>query len=155
MSSTTIVFALVVLAFSAVAVLSLMFAVSSNLRSKQLQMAWQMSKPAKLALELADLAAVVDANKRATRAEFGKVWQKFAKPVEVDADSLADFMAVGTRALSNEPVCDNWAEAQLQGPLSNAASCACAYCLRQRASRAVEKARILAERNRAKANGSE
>ena len=152
MSNTTIVFALVVLAFSAVAVLSLMFAVSSNLRSKQLQMAWQLSKPAKLALEVADLAAVVDANKRATRAEFGKLWQKFAGPpqtVEFDLDPVLETSAQAAAG------CENWNLAKLEGPRSKAAQCQCELCVTARITRASEKQRILAERNRARANGGE
>jgi len=53
------------------------------------------------------------------------------------------------------PTCDNWLTAQLQGPRSEAAKCECNFCTGRRAARAAEKSRILAERNRAKANGSE
>lgn len=52
--------------------------------------------------------------------------------------------------------CDNWQAAQLEGPRSKAAECQCAYCLAQRAARAAEKARILAERRPSKpVNGGE
>ena len=152
MSNTTIVFALVGLVGFAVGVLSLMYAVNANSRSRRLEMTWETSKPAKLAAEVVDLAAALDASKRATRAEFGKVWQKFAgfeparpPPVETYEPTLAPDLEV----------CEHWAEAQLHGPRSEAARCMCGYCLRMRSMRAAEKARILAERSRAKANGSE
>jgi hypothetical protein len=162
MQPSTIVFALVGLVGFAVAVLSLIFASNSNSRSRLLQMTWEASKPAKLAAEVADLAEALEAAKRAHRAELGKVWQKFAKlQTEEEVDDLERVGRLGygdgnpdQRSLQLA-TCDNWLTAQVEGPRSKAAGCECAYCLRQRAVRATEKARILAERSRAKANGSE
>jgi hypothetical protein len=99
---------------------------------------------------VADLSAVVDANKRATRAELGKIWQKFAN---LEPGRPPPVTQIEPELTS--PVCDNWLAAQLEGPRSKSAACMCAYCLAARAARAAEKAAILAERNRAKANGSE
>jgi hypothetical protein len=152
MSMPTIVFALVALAAFVGVVLSLMYAVKAYSLSERLRMSWETSRPAKLAAEVADLSAVVDANKRATRAELGKIWQKFANLEPARPPPVTEI------APSFDPhaqTCDNWLAAQLEGPRSKAAACMCAYCLSARAARAAEKAAILAERNRAKANGSE
>lgn len=53
------------------------------------------------------------------------------------------------------PVCENWVVAQNpQNPgWKGAKECECAYCVTQRAARAATKRAILAERDRAKANG--
>lgn len=149
MSMPTIVFALVALAAFVGVVLSLMYAVKAYSLSERLRMSWETSRPAKLAAEVADLSAVVDANKRATRAELGKIWQKFANLEPARPPPVTEFEVDLTGT------CENWLAAQLEGPRSKAAACECAYCLRARAERAAEKSRILAERNRAKANGSE
>jgi hypothetical protein len=159
MSSITIGFALVGLAGFAVGVLSLIFAVNANSLSRRLQMTWEMSKPAKLAAEVADLAAALEAAKKSHRSELGRVWQKFdgfelARPPPHALDfTREDWEMRGVKL--EQTACENWTAAQLEGPRSKAATCECAYCLRQRAARAAEKAAILAERNRAKANGSE
>ncbi len=150
MSMPTIVFALVALAAFVGVVLSLMYAVKAYSLSERLRMSWETSRPAKLAAEVADLSAVVDANKRATRAELGKIWQKFAN---LEPGRPPPVTQIEPELTS--PVCDNWLAAQLEGPRSKSAACMCAYCLAARAARAAEKAAILAERNRAKANGSE
>lgn len=152
MSAITFVFALVLVALCVAVALSLMFAVNSNSRSKALETTWAMSKPAKLSQEVADLAGVLDAHKAATRSEFGKVWQKFAAPPPV-AVPLAVDLGPDVGELD---VCENWAEAQLHGPGSEAARCSCLYCMTQRNARAAEKSRILAERRKSKpVNGSE
>lgn len=157
MNNITIVFALVALAGFVVGVLSLMFAVSSNSRSRRLEMTWEHSRPAKLAAEVADLLAAIDANKRATRAELGKIWQKFAKLdfTEPAADAIDELEA---QIEETKGVCENWIVAQ--NPANpgwrDARECECAYCLSARASRASSKAVTLAKRGiRAKANGSE
>ena len=152
MNQAITLFALVGFAGFVVGVLSLMFAVNSNSRSRRLAMIWETSKPAKLALEVADLHAALEAVKRVHRSELGRVWQKFSSfDVPAPEPEVVDvYPDVG-----GGKTCDNWCLAQLEGPRSPAAECQCTYCLTQRASRAREKARILAERNRAKANGSE
>lgn len=152
MSLDTIVFVLAAIAVLGGVGLSLMFAANANSRSHRLQMTWEMSKPAKLALEVADLAAALDANKRATRSELGKLWQKFAK-IEFFETEVDEPVFRGTPP----PICENWLTAQnpnLPG-WKQARDCDCAYCLTQREARRTEKAAILVERSRAKANGSE
>lgn len=58
-----------------------------------------------------------------------------------------------------EPACENWLQAQVDGPRSVAASCECDFCVRQREQRAREKAAILALHAkgapRPRSNGSE
>jgi len=152
MSQAITLFALVSFAGFVVGVLSLIFSVNSNSRSRRLQMIWETSKPAKLALEVADLHGALEAVKRSHRSELGRVWQKFDGITNTATPYQPIEIAAG---FGEGPTCDNWLAAQLEGPRSKAAGCQCTYCLTQRASRAAEKARILAERNRAKANGSE
>lgn len=57
------------------------------------------------------------------------------------------------------PACENWLQAQIDGPRSTAASCECDYCTEQREQRAREKAAILALHAkgapRPRSNGSE
>lgn len=50
-------------------------------------------------------------------------------------------------------ICDNWADAQVHGPMSPAARCDCAYCTAMRAARRTEKAAILATRQKPVAKG--
>lgn len=160
MSVSTIGFALVVIAAFVGVWLSLMFAVNSNSRSRRLEITWEMSRPAKLAAEVADLAAVVDANKRATRAELGKIWQKFAKLefVEPAGDAEQSIANLQAQVEHTSAVCENYIVAQ--NPANpgwrDARTCECNYCLTARAARAAEKASILAkQRKSARSNGSE
>lgn len=160
MNNITIVFALVALAGFVVGVLSLMFASNSNSRSRRLEMTWEMSRPAKLAAEVADLAGVLDAYKRQQRAELGKVWQKFHKLefVEPAGDAEQAFANLESQLDATHAICENWIIAQ--NPANpgwrDARNCECNHCLTARAARSAEKATILAkQRTPARSNGSE
>lgn len=160
MNNITIVFALVALAGFVVGVLSLMFASNSNSRSRRLEMTWELSRPAKLAAEVADLAAALDAFKRANRAELGKIWQKFHKLefAEPAGDAEQAIANLEAQIEHTGAVCENFIIAQ--NPANpgwrDARTCECTYCLAARAARAAEKATILAkQRKPARSNGSE
>ena len=45
---------------------------------------------------------------------------------------------------SSRDICENWASAQRDGPMSAAAQCVCAYCEAKRADRAARRAKLRA-----------
>lgn len=83
-------FALVAIAALLVAAVSLTFAVKCNSRTRAIQTAWESSKPAKLAAELGALADALEAHRRSTRSELGRLWQRVPKPPRVDDPEPAD-----------------------------------------------------------------
>lgn len=71
-----------------------------------------------------------------------------------DGNKDQQFLPLAAGTLLASAQCENWTQAQVDGPRSKAAECECAYCIGARAARRAQKAAILAERNR-KVNGSE
>lgn len=96
----------------------------------------------------ADRVTVIERDLDALRRELRKLSGKFyatqhAAEVALDNDLRAD--AFFDRQRDAFPVCENWENAKLAGPRSEAASCECSYCVEQRRARAAEKQAILAK----------
>lgn len=75
----------------------------------------------------------VESLRRELRSLSGKF---YAEKREREPVSSSD---TGQHAIAGS-VCDNWTAAQREGPLSEAASCECAYCVSRRAARAAFRA---------------
>lgn len=65
-----------------------------------------------------------------------------AKRELIAADEEREFQEEARGPLPDVTVCDNYKLAQLQGPMSEAASCECDYCLRKRSERAAIRAEL-------------